>query len=184
MIKFQILISIVFIFFITVSIAGDEDKSVKYSKSITAEDLKVHLKIIASNSFQGRETGKRGLTMAASYISHYFGSLNLPKIGTRASYYQEFTLLEEEWGEMKFSINDKAYGFKKDYYAFHRTASPGSILANEVIFLGYGIEDESYNDYLDQEVKDKIIMIFQGEPVDADGNCKKEWCKSCTYSSR
>lgn len=32
----------------------------EYSKTITAEDLKKHLSIIASDKFEGRETGKKG----------------------------------------------------------------------------------------------------------------------------
>ena len=44
----------------------------KYAKLITAEDAKAKLSIIASDDFEGRETGKPGADKAANYIAGQF----------------------------------------------------------------------------------------------------------------
>lgn len=48
------------------------DKGFKYSKTITADELKSHLHIIASDSFAGREAGRPGQKMAKEYLINNF----------------------------------------------------------------------------------------------------------------
>ena len=49
----------------------------KYAKLITAEDARKHLSILASDAFEGRETGKPGADKAANYIASEFKKLGL-----------------------------------------------------------------------------------------------------------
>lgn len=60
----------------------------KYMKTITAEELKKHLYIIAADSMEGRETGSAGQKKAGRYlISQYLNNqVSFPKGAT--SYYQ------------------------------------------------------------------------------------------------
>ncbi len=60
----------------------------KYMKTITAEDLKQHLYIVAADSMEGRETGSAGQKKAGRYlISQYQkNGVSFPKGAT--SYYQ------------------------------------------------------------------------------------------------
>ena len=51
--------------------------AVKYAKLITADDAKKHLSILASDEFEGRETGKPGAEKAANYIANEFKKLGL-----------------------------------------------------------------------------------------------------------
>ena len=50
-------------------------ENIKFSKTIIVEDLERHLNILASDSLEGRETGKKGQKMAADYIAKHFKSL-------------------------------------------------------------------------------------------------------------
>ena len=43
--------------------------NIKYANTITADELKTHLSILASDEFEGRETGEEGNEMAAEYIA-------------------------------------------------------------------------------------------------------------------
>ena len=52
-----------------------DENAAKYAKSITAGELKEHLYIIASDEFEGRETGKKGQKMAMEYLIKNFKSL-------------------------------------------------------------------------------------------------------------
>ena len=53
-------------------IQEDINYSVEYAATINASELKEHLMIIASDEFEGRETGMPGQKKAAEYISNYF----------------------------------------------------------------------------------------------------------------
>lgn len=44
----------------------------QYATTITAADLSKHLNIIASDEYEGRNTGEKGQKMAAEYISNQF----------------------------------------------------------------------------------------------------------------
>ena len=52
--------------------------SESYSETILVADLKRHLNILASDSLEGRETGKAGQKMAADYIMNHFKDVGIP----------------------------------------------------------------------------------------------------------
>ena len=64
-------------------------ENVYFSKTITKEDLEKHLKILASDSLEGRETGQKGQKMAADYIMSHFKNIGIPPY-KRNTYYQKF----------------------------------------------------------------------------------------------
>jgi len=43
-----------------------------------------------------------------------------------------------------------------------------SVDLDEVVFLGFGIDDPKYSDYKGNKLKGKVIMINKGEPLDQD----------------
>ena len=64
-------------------------ENVKFSKTINIEDLERHLSVLASDSLEGRETGKRGQKMAAEYIREHFKNIGIPPY-KKKTYYQKF----------------------------------------------------------------------------------------------
>ncbi|MDC0201612.1 M28 family metallopeptidase [Flavobacteriales bacterium] len=66
-----------------------ENDGTKYSKTISIEDLEKHLKILASDSLEGRETGQKGQKMAADYIMNHFKNIGIPPYKGK-TYYQKF----------------------------------------------------------------------------------------------
>tara|TARA_B100001250_G_scaffold175206_1_gene150685 strand:- start:41 stop:1081 length:1041 start_codon:yes stop_codon:yes gene_type:complete len=63
--------------------------NIKFSETIIKEDLQKHLNILASDSLEGRETGKLGQKMAAEYIMNHFKDIGIPPY-KKNSYYQKF----------------------------------------------------------------------------------------------
>ena len=94
-----------------------QDKTaMKYAKTITAEDLKTHLSILASDEYEGRETGTKGQKMAAEYIAKHFESLGF-EAPVDGSYFQKFDLTESAIGSVYFRIgDDKKIGFEDFVY--------------------------------------------------------------------
>ncbi|WKV13566.1 M28 family peptidase [Marivirga harenae] len=83
-----------------------EKQAKKYAKTITDEDLTRHLTLLASDSLEGRETGKKGQKIAAEYIKNHFESLGL-KAPVDGSYFQKFNLYQTYRGEAEMVVNDK-----------------------------------------------------------------------------
>ncbi|MAT56084.1 MAG: peptidase M28 [Saprospirales bacterium] len=150
----------------------------QFAATITEEDLRSYLSVLASDSLQGRETGTEGQRMAADFIAHHFETLGLPKIGDpdpetgEPSYFQYIAFTSERWdrGGLKLKVGDTEFGVLKDFYAYpSENADRGEAETSEVLFLGYGIDDEKYSDYAGVDAAGKTILIYAGEPMDAEG---------------
>jgi hypothetical protein len=136
---------------------------------ITAEGLKKHLYILASDEYEGRETGTTGQRKAAGYISSYFYELGLPAIGESNTYYQQIAYTAENWDQINLAVNKKGFRHLWDYVSFPATnADADTREFSEVVFLGYGIDDNRYSDYKDVDVKGKIVLAYMGEPMRED----------------
>lgn len=156
----------------TVKIDTDNKISpVPYAQTISAADLTKHLTILASDEYEGRETGTAGQEKAAEYIENHFKSIGLPPIVNGDSYQQKIAFTAENWTKIDLNINETTYKNMQDFYAFPATNTEmESLETNEVLFLGYGIDDEKYSDYAGINVKDKVILIYSDEPTDKAGN--------------
>ena len=148
-----------------------DSTAVQYAQSITQKDLKKHLEVLASDEFEGRETGTEGQRKAAQYLVDHFSNIGIPPVlPEEGGYLQNIPLQSMEWGEMSMSVNDGRFRFLEDYYCFSRNTPDLDIEAREVVFLGYGIGDKKYNDYAKTDVKGKILMVLDGEPQRRNGN--------------
>ncbi len=140
---------------------------VSYSEEITAADLNKHLTVLASDGYEGRETGKEGQKKAAAYISSEFRKAGIPPL-FNLSYYQQFSLVVQYPNKVSINSGGTELQNMKDFYFF-----PGmneeKIEAKEVLFLGYGIADERYDDYKGKEASNKVVMVLDGEPIDNEG---------------
>lgn len=60
----------------------------KYANTITVEDLRTHLFNIASDEFEGRNTGELGHTRAAEYLKNFYINSNINSPFEDDNYYQ------------------------------------------------------------------------------------------------
>lgn len=143
---------------------GPDTLAQRYGNTITAGDLSRHLHIIASDEYEGRETGKKGQKMTAQYLASQFKNMGLPPVFD--SYFQEFPLKIQYPEGVNFILNGKEYEFLKDFY-FMRGFEDTTFQTSEIVFAGYGIDDEKYTDYPKKNSPDlngKVVMFIQGEP--------------------
>ncbi len=150
-------------------ITDSSDWAVKIASTITAADLKSHLSILASDEYEGRETGEKGNELAASYIATHFKQIGLPAIGMENSYFQDVAFHKTKWKKNNLSVNDIEYKHLWDYLSFATLNEHKPFYKpEEVILLGYGIDDPKYSDYKGNNVRGKAIMINEGEPMNED----------------
>ncbi len=138
------------------------DAAWNFASTITKEELKEHLLILASDEYEGRETGKRGQKKAAEYIADYYKQLGIEPCNS-GSYFQQYPLKITKSSTSSMDVNGIEFKFVDDFYFW------GGFDANDVdvkncVFAGYGIESPAYNDYANMDVRGKVVLIIQGEP--------------------
>ena len=135
-----------------------------FAKTITADDLKKHLYIVASKEFEGRETATEGQRKAAAYIENDFKSLGL-KPGNGDSYQLYYPVFQDSLENAELTINDQSFTLNKDFFASTGANFNAELMGSEVVYAGYGISDSSRNDYKGLDVKGKIVLVLGGQPA-------------------
>jgi hypothetical protein len=91
--------------FAQVDIFSDDSLKLKFANSITVTDLQKYINVLASDSLEGRETGKPGQKMAANYIANFFKQIGIPPYKYN-SYFQNFKVKTvKRYGRWKWDKN-------------------------------------------------------------------------------
>ena len=138
-------------------------ENVKFSKTIIVQDLERHLNILASDSLEGRETGKKGQKMAADYIANHFREIGIPPY-KKDTYYQKFKVKS---GRHVCKCEDCDVGFVKQLFGKKRRIKgenvlgyiEGGDLKNELIVI------TAHYDHLGKHDS----LVFNGADDDGSG---------------
>ncbi len=152
----------IFLLFLGFSACAQNKTAVKYSQSINEKKAYQHLSILASDAFEGRDTGKKGAWLAAEYIKKQFIALGL-KGPVQGSYYQPIDLSTNHVVQSIVTINGTPLELLKDFIITPSSVTGEGFAFNnkKVVFAGYGHADAGKNDFAGQNVQDKVVMIFQ-----------------------
>ncbi|HLX67859.1 MAG TPA: M28 family peptidase [Puia sp.] len=134
-----------------------------FAKTITAEDLKKHLYIIAGADFEGRETATEGQHKAAAYIENHFKSLGLQP-GNGDNYLLPYPVFQDSLLTASLVVNDQAYTLDQDFFTPVAANNNITLLGSEVIFAGYGMSDSARDDYKGLNVRGRIVLVLNGNP--------------------
>jgi len=134
-----------------------------FAASITADDLKRHLYIIAGPEMEGRDTPSPGLEKAADYIEAHFKSLGLLP-GNKDNYRQQYPLYKDSMTQTNLNVNGTAFELTKDFQPNPTINHTAEMRFSEVVFAAYGIVDGEVDHYRDLDVKGKLVMILDGSP--------------------
>ena len=158
--------------------------SAQKAKLETSEkNLRTHVAYLASDQLEGRRTGEQGATSAAGYVANTFANYKLkPGISAQnangkknTNFLQSFPYvtgveMAEKGNEFRVDVT-KPDGKKLKFdsqMAFKPVGfSPnGAVADTQVVFVGYGIAsaESKYDDYANLDVKNKIVMVFDGTP--------------------
>ncbi|MDR6760108.1 hypothetical protein J2Y38_000287 [Flavobacterium sp. 2755] len=159
-------ILLLFTFFCCKSLLFSQTAVSNPSKS----DFTRTLSILASDWLQGRGATQKGGYMASEYISSMMGLYQL-KPYSPDRYFQNFKVLEHTVKKASFEIKkgNKTIALSKN--DFELTPISQSLQKNtQVVFAGYGLSvpEENYDDYKNQNVKGKIVVVLRGFPNHKD----------------
>jgi hypothetical protein len=140
------------------------------STDITAEDLREHIKYLASDELEGRGSGTSGNEEAAAYIIERLQEFGIEPAGDNGTYLQHFefvaTVRQGEDNALAFgALGDKTEleaGVDFRAFPFSSNASVRGPLA----FVGYGVSmpDSGYDDYAKLDVEGKIVVMLRFAP--------------------
>lgn len=146
--------------------AAQHKNAVQFSSSINREAAFKHLSVLASDEFEGRETGKKGAWMAADYIRNYFRAIGL-KGPVNGDYFQPVGVVTHTLEQAVFTVDGQAKEEGKDFMIPVRDVNLNGFTFNtdQVLFAGYGLERAGYNDFAGNDPAGKTLMIFAaGDP--------------------
>jgi hypothetical protein len=134
-----------------------------YANSITAEDLKKQLYIVAGKEMQGRETATEGQRKAAAYIEEQFKNIGLLP-ANKGNYQMVFPVYQDSLESLGLQINGHSYEADKDFSVNISGNYSATILAREIVFVGYGISDSLRDDYKGINAKGKVVLVLSSAP--------------------
>lgn len=152
--------------------AGDkpEEKLKPALDTITPDGLLAHIKVLASDEFEGRAPGTKGEELSVKYISDQFKAIGLKPGNPDGSYTQEVPLMGiRSEPKLSFTIGDKRNELKypDDFVASSaRLQNEIKIDNSALVFVGYGVVAPEYawDDYKGVDVRGKTILMLIGDP--------------------
>lgn len=156
----------------------------KYADLLTEEKARKHLTLLASPEFEGRGTGQKGGEKTAHYLAEQFHAYGL-EAPVNGRYFQPVDLVRIAYQVQDFVLDGKAYENGTDFFVQGDNVH-SSYQADDIVFVGYGIQDKKHNDLAGIDIEGKIVLVInEGEPTDANGNSRitgstkmSEWASS------
>ncbi|WNC67170.1 M28 family metallopeptidase [Thalassotalea nanhaiensis] len=156
---------------VTVSSAVSAESFTQAYHNISADKLHEHVKVIASDEFEGRLPTTNGEKKVLDYLTTQFKK-NGWQPGNNGSFLQPVELSEITAGDdTTLSINGKGKTNKLTYLTemvlgTSRVSELETITDSEIVFVGYGINAPEYkwNDYEGIDVKGKTVVMLVNDP--------------------
>ena len=128
-----------------------------YASTITVEDLREDLTILASDALEGRETGKRGQKMAAAYIRAHFEEIGLEgPVKTGNGYYQDVPLVTLTPHNIYLNIKGEKLKHVEGDILYYGESINTDEINSEVVFAGNG----SKKNFEAIDVKGKAALVI------------------------
>jgi len=130
-----------------------------------------HVRVLASDDFQGRKPGTPGEDKTVGYLAERFRKLGL-KPGNGSSFIQQVPLVEILAGAdatlgATGHSGSRSLVYGKDMVIWTKRAQPlVQLQRSELVFVGYGIVAPEYawNDYAGTDVHGKTVLVLASDP--------------------
>jgi Zn-dependent M28 family amino/carboxypeptidase len=161
---------------------------------INWEIIRENTRILSSDAFEGRAPASAGEDKTIAHLIAQFEAAGL-KPGNKGSWTQDVPVVEIETDPSATlnirSTNSKtaalklAYGKDVVVWTKRQVQSIG-INNSDIVFVGYGINapEWNWNDYADQDVRGKTVVMLVNDPGYATGDPKLFNGKAMTYYGR
>jgi Zn-dependent M28 family amino/carboxypeptidase len=132
-----------------------------------------HVKFLADDSLEGRDTGSEGLRKAQAYAVEQFQKAGLEPAGTNG-FYQTIRFNQYEVDESKSSLalvnsgQSKPLSFADDAFISSRATRNSATLSAPLVFIGYGLKipEKNLDELAGLDLKGKVVVYLAGSPSD------------------
>jgi Zn-dependent M28 family amino/carboxypeptidase len=131
-----------------------------------------HIKVLASDEYEGRAPGTRGEDLTVAYITDQLKKLGIKPGNTDGTYVQNVPLVGitvEQSPTLTFrkGAARQSLKWRDDYVAWtKRVVEKVSLDHSDLVFAGYGIQAPEFNwdDYKGADLKGKTMVVLVGDP--------------------
>ncbi|WP_373398458.1 M28 family peptidase [Algoriphagus halophilus] len=168
--------SLIFLLLITILVHCkpailDDQALLSYADNADPDLIKRHIAILADDSLRGRLPGTPEYDIAMMYVEDQYQSMGIKPLGNKDgnSYLQPMTfrksIIDESSSYLILNNQDTAQ-VGVEYFFLGNSSSPEIEFEGELVIAGYGIDATQfgYNDFENLEVKDKIVLVYNGGP--------------------
>jgi Zn-dependent M28 family amino/carboxypeptidase len=132
-----------------------------------------HVKFLADDNLEGRETGSEGLRKAEAYVVEQFSNAGLQPAGT-SGFYQPVKFISRQIVEKDSSASLLVSGKSEpltlgdDAYFSTRAELSSEEITASLVFVGYGLKipEKNYDDLSGLDLHGKIVVYLAGSPSD------------------
>jgi Zn-dependent M28 family amino/carboxypeptidase len=132
-----------------------------------------HVKFLADDSLEGRDTGSEGLRKAEAYAVEQFQKAGLQPAGTDG-FYQPVKLRQYRVDEPKSFIalitkgQSKRLSFADDAFISTRATHSSAAITAPLVFVGYGLQipEKQLNELGGLDLNGKVVVYLAGSPAD------------------
>ena len=152
-------------------LAGNPEDVLKPALDIiTPDGLLAHIKMLASDEFEGRAPGTKGEELSIQYIADQFKTIGLIPGNPDGTYFQEVPLagiMSAPTASFVVGGQTLTLNYPDDYVASSaRLQDQIKVDNSDIVFVGYGIVAPEYgwNDYKDVDVRGKTLLMLINDP--------------------
>jgi len=132
-----------------------------------------HVKFLADDSLEGRDTGSEGLRKAQAYAVEQLQKAGLEPAGSNG-FYQPVHFSQFQVDEAKSSLalvsgsQTTPLSFADDAYISSRATRVSANLSAPLVFVGYGLKipEKNLDELAGLDLKGKIVVYLAGSPSD------------------
>lgn len=134
--------------------------------------MKSHLRFLADDLLEGRDTGSRGHEIAALYIAAEFEKYGLKPAGDDGTYMQRINFRQAHVDQSSIHLTlsgedgDIQLSYPKQFLSGANPVTEQALLEGKLVFVGYGIvaPELKHDDYSGLDVVGKVVVALSGKP--------------------
>jgi Zn-dependent M28 family amino/carboxypeptidase len=139
---------------------------------LSAEAIVQHVKVLASDEFEGRAPGTKGEELTVRYIADQFAKAGLRPGNPDGTFFQNVPMIgitpdPSATLVFKKGAESRTLKFKDDVVAWTKRVRPEvSVADSDIVFVGYGVEapEFQWDDYKGVDLAGKTMVVLVNDP--------------------
>jgi Zn-dependent M28 family amino/carboxypeptidase len=145
-------------------------------QSITADGILQHIRVLASDEFEGRAPATKGEQLTVDYLINQFKGLGLKPGNPHGGWTQDVPMVGVKSAstiQLTRGADKTSISFPQDYVGWSQLPQESlNIRGSELIFVGYGVEAPEYqwDDFKGVDLRGKTLLMLVNDPPAPDAN--------------